>query len=326
MGRKYRIIFLISGIIFILFLSYSSVVSSQGKRDEYYYSPISGLPLENKPSTRPVAAVIENSSKARPQKALDRATVVYEILAEGGITRFLALFWEDIPEEMGPIRSMRSYFLDIIFPFHPLILHCGASPDGFSRLQELDVENLDQLSNSSYYYRDNDRETPHNLFTTERIIDYLYSLSSEGYESIFSFNEVSIINSDARKAQKIVINYWNDYRVIYQYKNKKNIYRRYLNSLDNPHHVEREKFIDVNNIIVQYVSTEIKDEQGRMDVKLRGEGEALIFDNGRVREGQWEKEDLESPIKYYNEQGQEVSLNPGKTWVQIVPENSEVEW
>ncbi len=321
-----NLIYLILIVISVLLGTIGFNISSSARQGSYYYSPFSGLPLRNQPYTRPALAVVENSSRARPQRGLDKATIVYEVPVEGGITRFLALFWEEVPEQIGPIRSVRSYFLDLINEYDPLLLHAGASPDGFSQLQEHNFINLDQIYNSHYYRRSEERKAPHNLYTSSDYIEYLYALPPVTYEERFSFSEVKILNSNVEQAEVINIKYNNNYNVIYRYQDQENKYYRCLFDKKNPHYMEEQKIIKPRNIIIQFVKTKIKDDVGRLDVDFSDRGRALFFNSGVVDKGYWEKNEGESWPRYYDEEGSELELMPGKTWIQIVSDYTEVEW
>ena len=314
---------LLPGIIIFLFLfSYAGLAAEP----VWYYSPLSGLPLRDKPNNQPMMVVVENSKAARPQKGLEQATVVYEVLAEGGITRFLALYWETIPDEIGPVRSVREYFLNIALSYDPLLIHSGASPAGFAALAEEEIDNLDEIYNSQYYQRSDTRKAPHNLYTSERLKNYISSFSDKGMQSGFLFNIFCFIGPETVTAEKVRIPYWNNYTVYYTYDYAKNVYTRFVNEPDKPHLVEKGQRIEVDNIIIVFVETAVKDEIGRLDLKLTGEGRALLFNNGRVVEGQWVKEEATAPFRYNNTRGDQLRLKPGITWVQIVPGSSSINW
>ncbi|MFW6268791.1 MAG: DUF3048 domain-containing protein [Bacillota bacterium] len=295
------------------------------KENKFIYSPFTGKLINSKIFNRVVMASIENSSRARPQAGLDRASIVYEFMVEGGITRFLALYWEDIPDKIGPIRSVRSYMIEIAEKYNALLLHSGASPDGFSLLNRVDqVVNLDQIYNGKYYWRSSDKKSPHNLYTRSNIKDYLEKLTGQGYKSRFNFNKFSFISS-GREADEIIIDYWGKYNVLYRYDLDNNNYKRFIYDFDNPHLNEKGKQITCNNIIVQRVKTRVKDDAGRLTVVLEGEGEAIIFKNGNIIKGTW-KSNKNKWTYYYNKDGERVTLNPGSTWIQVVPNSTDVQY
>jgi hypothetical protein len=143
-------------------------------------SPLTGVEVKPELANRPVTGVmIENSPDARPQSGLYSAGMVFEAIAEGGITRFLTLFQEDQPDYIGPIRSARPYYLDWVMPFDAGLAHVGGSPDALAQIKQLGVKDLDQFANSSAYYRVSSRYAPHNMYSTMARFDALNQ--SKGY-------------------------------------------------------------------------------------------------------------------------------------------------
>ncbi|HMA59999.1 MAG TPA: DUF3048 domain-containing protein [Halanaerobiales bacterium] len=294
------------------------------QEEDVILSKFNHLPIEEKVLHRAVMVSVENTPKARPQSGLCQAPIVYEFLVEGGITRFLALFWSDIPGKIGPIRSVRPYMIEIAQEYDALLLHAGASPDGFEMLDKIDYTNLDQIYNGKYYWRSQQRPTPHNLYTGEyRINNYLEDMLGIEYENRFNFEEIMIISNAKAGAEEISIDYWGNYEVLYEYNRENNYYKRFLNSKDNPHLCGDEEQITVKNIIVQFVQTEVKDDVGRLSMKLEGENKALYFRNGVVSEGHWQK-NSSGLTKFYDENDQLITVNPGNTWIQIVPNNTNI--
>ncbi|MFW6280413.1 MAG: DUF3048 domain-containing protein [Halanaerobium sp.] len=289
-------------------------------------SPFTGVPLENEFFNRAVAVSIENSPEARPQSGLDEAEIIYEFMAEGGVTRFLAIFWPDLPEKIGPIRSARPFLIETAASYDSLFLHAGASPDGFEMLsEEEDIMHLDQIHQSKYFWRSSKRQAPHNLYSGEPALSsYLSNLEEQEYPEQFDFLTASII-SDFVKAEEIVIDYWGDYEVLYRYDNSSNNYQRFINDFDNPHQSENGKNLSAKNIIVQYVKTDVKDEEGRLEVDLDSGGKIELFRDGIVVEGSWER-NSDYKIDYYDDDGENIQINPGQTWIQVVPRNTEVSY
>ncbi len=292
-----------------------------------FYSPFSGQPVNELILQRAVMASIENTPQSRPQSGLNEAPIVYEFLVEGGITRFLALYWYEIPDEIGPIRSLRPYMINVALEYDPLLLHAGASPGGFELLNKIQIKNLDQIFKGNYYWRSSKREIPHNLYTADfKIDDYLNNLTGWEYKPRFSFQQVSFFGEKNKdRAEEIVINYWGNYKVCYKYNPDSNNYKRFLNGFETPHLNVRGKQLIADNIIVQFTDTEVKDDVGRLEIKLQGEGKALIFKNGVVKKGKWQN-DRTGYTKFYNDKGKRVDLNPGQTWIQVVPQSATINY
>ncbi|MGM0602331.1 MAG: DUF3048 domain-containing protein [Bacillota bacterium] len=289
------------------------------------HSPFTGEMLKEIPYKHAVSVSIENSPAARPQSGLESAEIVYEFMLEGGITRFLAVFWPEIPDKIGPIRSARPFLIEVAKSYDSLFLHAGASPDGFQKLSDSGVLHLDQIYQSQYFWRSSKRIAPHNLYSGKPPLqDFLAELDQIEYPDRFKFLTASII-SDPQLAEEIVIDYWGDYNVNYRYNQEANIYHRFLYDFDTPHRVENGRQLSARNIIVQFVDTEIKDEAGRLEVNLKNGGKALLFRDGIVISGKWKKNG-DSWIDYYDENGNEFEVNPGQTWVQVVPDDTEIKY
>lgn len=285
-------------------------------------SPFSGRPISRNYYRRAVAASIENSPASRPQSGLREAEIIYEFMLEGGITRFLAIFWPDVPEKIGPIRSARPALVKTAQSYDALFLHAGASPHGFALLAVNDILHLDQIYKSQYYWRSSKRAAPHNLYSgREPLKDYLSDLSEKEYPDQFDFLTASVL-SDFEKAENISIDYWGSYEVLYEYDSLENNYSRFLNNKDNPHLVESGEQLKAKNIIVQHAITSTKDDEGRQDIDLKSGGKMQLFRDGLVITGSWENND--GQITYLDADGNQIEINPGQTWIQVVPNGTEI--
>ena len=287
-------------------------------------SPFTGLGIDDDYYKRAVAVSIENSPAARPQSGLDKAEIVYEFMLEGGITRFLAIFWPEVPEKMGPIRSARPALIETSQFYDALFLHAGASPRGFALLAVNDVLHLDQIYKSQYFWRSSKKSAPHNLYSgKESLKNYLESILEKEYPEQFNFLTVSII-SDFDKAENITIDYWGAYAVLYKYDSLNNNYLRFLNDKSTPHLVENDDQLKAKNIIVQHVKTSTIDDLDRQDIDLSSGGKMQLFRDGIVISGSWEKRN--GKIFYLNDVGDEIEINPGQTWIQVVPNGTDIKY
>jgi hypothetical protein len=299
--------------------------NSEDKKIQYF-SPFTGMPIKEMLMEKAVMVSIENAPQAIPQSGLESASIIYEFLVEGGITRFLALYWGDLPDKVGPVRSLRPYLISTALEYNALLLHAGASPAGFEMLEETRIEHLDQIYNGRYYWRSIDREPPHNLYTgSQKIEPYLDKLTGQEYNSRFTFQNVSFINPNDKKADYLIINYWGGTRVIYRFVPGENTYKRFYSLTEKPHLTDQGQQLQARNIIVQYVTIRVVDEVGRLEMELSGRGEALIFRDGIVIEGFWENNG-EGWTGFYDDIGQEISLNPGQTWIEVVPTTVNVQY
>lgn len=276
--------------------------------------------LEDKQTlSQPLIVVVENHPRSRPHSGLEEAEVVYEVLAEGGITRLLALFVEDIPEEIGPVRSARDYLAQISADHHALLLHAGASPGGYARLSASDVDNIDEISNSKYYWRSNERNRPHNLYTgKDKIFGHLLVRDRKIDGSSYKFRFIPEKNeSQTNLVNEFNIYYWGNYLVTYTFDPEENNYLRYMQK--KPHVDGQGNQLKAENILIIRASTDVIDSIGRLAVDLYSGGEMKLIKNGKMIAGYWVRED--GQIKIFDDKNNEVFLNSGKTWIQIIPDS-----
>lgn len=289
------------------------------------YSPFSGNPINKTYLEKAVMFSVENSVKSRPQSGLAEAPIVYEFLVEGGVTRFLALYWGEFPEKIGPIRSARPYLIETAKDYNALLVHAGASPRGFAMLNKEDISHLDQINNGKNFWRGNSRKAPHNLYTgSNKIKEYVSNLTGQEYDSRFNFGVTFYTDKEA-KAKKIKIQFLGNNLIGYKYDEDAKNYKRFYSKYEIAHLVDSQKQLTADNIIVQFVQTKAIDKIGRLSMDLKSGGKCLLFKDGIVIEGYWEKEENKW-TKYYNQNGEELKLNPGRTWIEMVPTTVDVEY
>lgn len=276
----------------------------------------------------PVAVMIDNHPDARPQSALSAADLVYEIEAEGGITRYLAIY-ADIGDldEIGPIRSARPYFIDIATEVKALYVHVGGSPDALAILTKNKLPDLNEFYNGKYFWRDSNREAPHNTYTSSVNLEkYLQSQETEDGKYLSWKYKDDLKEEDRPDVGGIKIKYKLSMDVSWQYDKNNNYYLRYLNSRI---HSDRDgKSIVAKNIIVQVIPAEEIDSKLRLKMNIMGNGKAVICLDGDCRDAYWRKKTSTSRTRFYydKEYENEVELNGGTTWVEIVRPEIGVEY
>lgn len=288
-------------------------------------SPLTGATVSIPDSQRAVTAVmIENSPDARPQSGLLQAGVVYEAVAEGGITRFLALFQEAQPDYVGPIRSSRPYYLDWLLPFDAAYAHVGGSPEALQQIKDLHVKDLDQFYNSGSYHRVTQRYAPHNVYTS---IGELYSLAqSKGYttSTFTGFPRKAEKPSAAPTAKSIdfaISSYL--YNPHFDYDAASNSYKR---SEGGKPHVDEKSGSQLSpKVIVALVTPSALEADGTHNsYATTGSGAMYVFQDGEVTKGTWKKDSRTAQFTFTNEAGQPLKLNPGQTWVSLVTSDGAV--
>ncbi|MCG0274750.1 MAG: DUF3048 domain-containing protein [Thermosediminibacteraceae bacterium] len=288
-------------------------------------NPLTGLFMEKeREGRRPIAVMIENEKSARPQSGLNRADIVYEVLAEGGITRFLALYLGEDADEIGPVRSARPYFLDFAMEYDPIYVHYGGSPQAYLDLKKnSNIDNIDGIYDNVTFWRDKTRRAPHNAYTSTDNI--LKTAQKRGYLKPVKLDQWNFVEeiTSAGGLKEFQLDYSRNYKVKYIYDEGEKAYIRYIN--DKPH-VDRKtgEPIAVKNIIVQFMDTRVIDSEGRLAIKTTGSGTGYYISDGDCTFINWEKSSRFSKTKYTTEDGRELKLNPGNTWIQVLPHQAEI--
>ena len=302
-------------------------------------NPLTGLWIDEEvASRRPVAIMINNIKMALPQSGISEADVIYEVLAEGDITRLVAIFQELESEKIGPVRSIRDYYFNISFDHDAIIIHHGGSPQAFEAIKTLKPSNLNTLSGLEgiMTWRDAVRRKQkgmleHSLYTSgDRIIagweKVKYKVErNKDSKPFFNFSEEEIIPL-GKEATEVIIPFSKTYVSEFIYDEELNLYKK--NHHKNPHIDENNnKQLEFKNIIVQFTDIRVipGDAEGRRDVKLIGEGKGLYITNGMAKAITWSKKNYNTPTIFKDELGKELTINTGKTYIGIFPSNKEIE-
>lgn len=293
-----------------------------------YYSPLTGEQVADQTATtQPVTAImIENSPDARPQSGLKDSGVVFEAIAEGGITRFAVLNQQEKPALIGPVRSVRMYFVDWIAAFNASIAHVGGSLAALNEVRNGSYRDIDQFFNGGYYYRATDRYAPHNVYTTSEKLDALNA--SKGYTSstFTGFTRKDSVAATTPTATSINVTISSVlYNSSYAYNATTNTYDR---SEGGAPHLDREAGqISPRVVVVMTIPERTVLEDGyREQIDAIGSGKAVIFQDGTVQEVTWSKASLKDQIKFTDANGKDVPLARGQTWLTSIPENGGVTW
>lgn len=293
-----------------------TVTRTETEKQPLELGPVSvttGLPLvkDNTEKTK-FSVMVENSPNARPHSGLVQADIVYEMEVEGNVTRFLALFNDEIPEKVGPARSSRHYYLPVAESWNIPYIHFGGSPQAYNKLSTLAVPTIDGITQGQYFIRDSGRNAPHNAYLVTNQLD---AFEENPVNEKFAFDADASYESSL-PSTSLKITYNNFTHIEYQYDATKNQYKRFL---EGQPHADRETGtqISANNIIVAYANQQLipGDTSGRIDITLTGTGEAVYFLDGQAIKGTWKTED--GNLRFYLDDAL-IALNPGKTWVQVV--------
>jgi hypothetical protein len=280
------------------------------------YSPLTGIAVSKEQSLLPVTAImIENSPDARPQAGLNEAGVVFEAIAEGGITRFLTLWQEAQPDYVGPVRSVRPYYVDWLQGFDAAVAHVGGSPEALQKIKSEGVKDLDQFYNTGPYRRVNTRVAPHNMYTSLAGLIDLQKKKGWTSSTFTGFPRKVEKPSDAPTARAIDIVISGPlYNVHYDYDLTTNSYKR--SEGGKPHVDERSKAqISPKVVVAIVIPYSIQGDGIHSSYGTIGSGKAYIFQDGNSVEGTWEKTSSKSQIVFKDAAGVPLTINPGQTWI-----------
>lgn len=304
-------------------------VTSYKKPDAVYYSPLTGNKVADEAATKQAvtAIMIENSPDARPQSGLKQAGIVYEAIAEGGITRFLALYQEAKPGLIGPVRSVRMYYVDWLAPYNASVAHVGGSAAALKEVRGGNYRDIDQFFNAGSYWRATDRYAPHNVYTNFEKLDALNKAKGYTESSFTAWPRQDGKAAGNPDATSVAINFSSAlFNTRYDYDKDSNTY---LRSIGGAASNDREDGrIAPSVVIAMKVNMSLVMEDGyRESITTTGSGEAVIFQNGTATTATWHKSSRSDSIKFTNKEGKEVKLNRGQTWIAAVPNGSgSVSW
>ncbi len=286
-----------------------------------FFSPLTGMLVADEAITKlPVTGMmIENSPEARPQSGIKNSGIVFEAIAEGGITRFLVLYQEQKPQLIGPVRSVRPYYIDWAAAFDCSIGHIGGSAAALEEVRNGNYRDIDQFFNSGTYWRSTDRYAPHNVYTSFEKLDALNK--SKGYTTS-TFNGFSRIDGKAAEVSSAISINVNIssylFNSSYIYDKTSNTYAR---SQAGAPHLDRESGqITPSSVVILNVDEALLyDDGGHSEITTIGEGKVTIFQNGIVTVGTWHKTSKTSQITFTDEAGKDIPLVRGQTWITALP-------
>ena len=299
---------------------------------------------------RPLAVMIDNNIGIGKHAGLQESYINYEIIVEGGLTRIMALYKDKDVSLIGPVRSSRHYFLDYALEHDAIYAHFGWSPYAENDIRSLGVNNINGLTDDAPYYRDNSIAAPHNVFTsTERLRNFAktknYSSSSQNWKVLkYSVDPIylnpqekedsnsdeqsidnteTITNPELKSASKVSIDYSVSQNRTYTYDS---VNEYYLRSMNGSAHIDKttNKQLNYKNIIIMQVNNKTLDKEGRQDLDTVGTGSGYYVTNGYTLPIKWSKSGRDNKTIYTYNDGKEIEINDGNTFIQIVPLNGNI--
>lgn len=297
-----------------------------------YRSFFSGEGLSQQDYTRPFAVMINNINVAQPQCGISQADIIYEVLAEGGITRMMAIFpnIKDVGV-IGSMRSIRTYYVDIAMAYGAVAVHAGYSEQAIARIRSYGVNNICGVTGyyaDSTFYRDSSRMShgiEHSLFTTgEKLYNCAeklgYSLTiDEDYNDGLSFIKDGT-PADGQPANTISVDFSSYKTTDFTYHEDTGLYTAVQHGgsyIDG----DTGENVTFTNVMVLSAATKTIDSYGRLDVTLTGEGDGYFACGGKYVAIKWSRAGLEDPFSYTLADGTPLEIGVGKTYIGIIASN-----
>ena len=294
-------------------------------------NPLTGEALAEETSLRPYAIMINNLVKAVPQCGISKADMIYEIIAEGSVTRFLAIFHDlsDV-DVIGPVRSVRPYFYRVAQHYGAILSSAGGSDEAIELIGKEDYDYLNGIAGAgSAFYRDDwrrqNRGYEHSLMTTGEKL--MKAAEKHGFDTTMDSANYGLTFTDepltaGETANEITVWFYsNGKKTTMTYDAATGLYAMSQHGSaatdandDSP--------IVFRNVLVLEADSHVKDKKGHLEVQMTGTGEGYFARDGRIIPIKWSRESNSAPYVYTDKDGNPISFGVGKSYVAIVPDGS----
>lgn len=316
---------------------------SESAEPEVIVNPITGEECDEELPARPIQVSIDNVGEAIPQSNISYADIVYEFPVEGEQTRLQAIFYGDIPEIFGPIRSVRPYFVDLADMYSTIYVAHGWSGTAKKKLQNGSLPYINAMENDADFYRVSDKAAPHNSYIewdkVKEIIDengwwdekasfrgfkFKGDESEAAAESETADSESETEAVEPEKCDKVSFVYKGS-ACEFTYDPETDLYTRTVKGAP---YIDKEtgENVTVSNILVQKVTSEVLDEKGRLSIDLMAGGDAMLFTGGEVITGTWTQKNLHNTTIFKDENGKKFRLTKGKSWVEVTDQTCTISY
>lgn len=274
---------------------------------------------------RPIAVMVDNDNDdARPQEGLNDAYLIYEMVVEGGATRFMAFYRNADTEKIGPIRSSRHYFLDYVMENDAIYTHFGWSPKAMQDISALGINKINGIlgTDEDIFWREKKfRGDWHSAYTSiEKITEMAktkgYKVATDHKNAIEYADEYVNIGSE-KAANEVTLKYSYKYTTGYSFDAETQTYHKSINN--KPHLMQSGDAVGVRNIIIQLIGdTSLGDGSDRRNVNTTGSGKGYYITGGEYEEIIWSKPSRRENTVYKKQDGTPLVINPGKTIINII--------
>ena len=297
-----------------------------------YYTPLTGEPVDSEPAnTRPYAVMINNIVYAQPQVGVSNADLIYEIPAEGAVTRMMAIFSDlsDV-ESVGSIRSLRPYYLSVALSYDAIVIHAGGSEQAYSDLSTYNADHLDGVrdakASAAMFYRDPSRGrygSEHTLFfygtkVADLVQEYAFRTEHDsGYKTGLSFSD-DAASQGTGEANTVTVTFSASKTTQFTYQSDSGKYTAVQYNDDYKDGATGEK-VAFSNVLVLSAKMSTVDSYGRLAVELVGSGDGYLACGGKYVPIKWSRSSINDCFTYTLADGTPLSFARGTTYVGIVP-------
>ncbi|HMM07393.1 MAG TPA: DUF3048 domain-containing protein [Clostridiales bacterium] len=316
-----------------LLLSLSLFLTACGKQDEgsqdgatvsdpEFTCPLDGKELSSAEDHGDSVFIvsIDNGAGAAPQSGLNAADLLIEMPVEGGINRFLAFYYHNEPDTIGPVRSARHYFYDIVNGYNATLAHCGGSSMAYDIIDSGSVQDIDEMSCSGNFWRSSERKAPHNLYTSYELLSK--KAADRGYDEV-SLKDCPAFDfySNAER-NDLVFGGVSELTVPYRYQEASyqwdTLNHNYVRYSDGEMHTDafNNEALTADNVVVVYIDYVVMADGQHLDMTFTS-GSGLLLQYGTVTEIDWSITKGNGFSFTDQATGKEVQLIPGKTIIQV---------
>jgi hypothetical protein len=364
-----------------IFTGIADSISNGLSNENVYVNPLNGVKIPNEQAAefkdrKPIAVMVNNYEVARPSAGLSKADIIYEAVAEAGITRLMPIFYSQIPEKASSIRSARYYFAQLAAPYNPHYIHWGAAHvppcqklastaagycgpiggkvetepavDAYDQIVKLGLPNLDGGNYSCdaascAFGRDPQKlgkiPLEHTAFVRLPLVyqlakdirpqDSWHKFITPDHPWIFKDEASAGDRGDIGASTPITYKYWDTqpaFDVKWEYDKDKNEYIRYQGGVKQTDAIDGAE-LRAKVVIIRFtVQRPVNDKKAHLYHDITGTNKALIFQDGKVIEGIWSRNEVESMDVYRDLTSKEIEFNRGQIWVQLVPTENKVSY
>ena len=280
-------------------------------------APLTGLPDPGGLSlNRPALSVkVENTPESRPQTGIDVADVVFEEVTEGDITRFMAVFNSAVPDVVGPVRSVRAVDADLAAPLGGIFAYSGGAAPAVDLIRKVpSLNTVDETQAGSAMFRDKAKRAPHNLYGRGP------DLFGKGGQPVPVKPLFTYLQGGApfngEPVARFTVGFKAGFAVGYSFDAASHTWKRSYGLA--PHTVDSGAQIAPTNVVVEFVGCCAEGAETGNSQTV-GQGDAWIFSDGKLVRGKWARSDKAQPTQYTDAAGAPLNLNPGRTWVELLP-------